>query len=154
MLLKIRHPTFKNQRQIYGFFAKHSLQIKGVVFLFQRKRNVKTRRYFKVCLHTAFICPKQPVYAPTPKLQLRTHKVYQNKIVTLHKLGGARQYKNKLSLLSFALTLHKLGGARQYKNKLSLLSFALTLHKLGGARQYKNKLSLPSFALTLQKRIQ
>ena len=50
-------------------------------------------------------------------------------LISLHKISCARQFKNKLSLLSLALSLHKISCARQFKNKLSLLSLALSLHK-------------------------
>ncbi|ATV37073.1 hypothetical protein CUB95_00060 [Prevotella intermedia] len=54
---------------------------------------------------------------------------------------------------SFILSLHKIGGTRQTKSKLSLHSLALSLHKIGGTRQTKSKLSLPSLTLSLHKYI-
>ena len=48
-------------------------------------------------------------------------------MLSLYKIGGARQYESKLSLRSLALSLYKIGGARQSESKLSLRSLALSL---------------------------
>jgi hypothetical protein len=52
--------------------------------------------------------------------------------LTLHKVGGTRQYGNKFPLRSFAHLLHKTGGTRQYGNEFPLRSFAHLLQKAGG----------------------
>ena len=77
--------------------------------------------------------------------------LFENKVLSLHKIGCTSAIPSKLDCIRFALSLHKIGCTSAIPSKLDCVRFALSLHKIGCTSAIPSKLDCVRFALSLNK---
>ena len=56
--------------------------------------------------------------------------LFENKVLSLHKIGCTSAIPSKLDCIRLALSLHKIGGTSAISSKLDCVRFALSLNKI------------------------